>query len=67
MVGTTVNAAGMTLAKSVPLTRLDVFHDTRRGAARVWPVLCVDTAIANAPGIDATGDLRLRIDIGALR
>lgn len=67
VLGTTVNAAGLTLAKSVPLPRLDVFHRTGLGAARVWPAFCIDAAIATAPGIDATGDLRLRIDVDALR
>ena len=67
VLGTTVNAAGLTLAKSVPLHRLDVFRSTGLGAARVWPVFCIDAAIGSAPGIDATGDLRLRIDIDALR
>ncbi|NYJ73530.1 glutamine synthetase family protein [Allobranchiibius huperziae] len=66
VLGTTVNAAGLTLAKSVPMPRFEAFHRTGLGAARVWPVFCIDAAIASAPGIDATGDLRLRIDIDAL-
>ena len=67
VLGTTVNAAGLTLAKSVPLQRLEAFHRSGLGAARVWPVFCIDAAIASVPGVDATGDLRLRIDIDALR
>ncbi|MBO1753636.1 glutamine synthetase family protein [Allobranchiibius sp. CTAmp26] len=67
VLGTTVNAAGLTLAKSVPMQRFEAFHRTGLGAARVWPVFCIDAAIASAPGIDATGDLRLRIDIDAVR
>lgn len=66
VLGTTVNAAGLTLAKSVPLPRLETFYRTGLGAARVWPVFCIDAAIASTPGIDATGDLRLQIDIDAL-
>ncbi len=67
VLGTTVNTAGMTLAKSVPLRRLSSFLDPGMGAARVWPVFCIDAGIAAAPGIDATGDYRLRLDADGLR
>lgn len=67
VVGTAVNAAGLTLGKSVPSERLDSFCGTGLGAARVWPVFCIDAGIAATPGIDATGDLRLHIDADGLR
>jgi len=63
---TAVNPAGMTVAKSVPLSRLEVFHRPGLRAAGRWPVFWIDTAIAGPPGIDATGDLRLNLYIDAL-
>jgi glutamine synthetase len=67
VVGTVVNAAGLTLAKSVPLTGLDAFHRAGLGASPVWLVFCIDGAIAFTETISAVGDLRLRLDLDALR
>ncbi len=67
VMGTSVNAAGLTLAKSVPLARLDVFHRAGMGASPVWHVFCIDAAIAWTDTISAVGDLRLRLDIEAVR
>src|SRR5262249_34890343 len=41
VIGTTVIPSGMTLAKSVPLARLDSFHRTGMGAAPAWQVFCI--------------------------
>ena len=67
VIGTAVNAAGLTLAKSVPLARLDAFHSAGMGASPVWHVFCIDAAIAWTDTISAVGDLRLRLDIEAVR
>ena len=67
IMGTAVNAAGVTLAKSVPLARLSKFHSVGLGAAPVWHVFCIDAAIAFAGGITAVGDMRLRLDADAVR
>ncbi len=67
VMGTAVNAAGLTLAKSVPLARLDAFHGAGMGASPVWHVFCIDAAIAWTDTISAVGDLRLRLDIEAVR
>ena len=67
VIGTLINVAGITLAKSVPLARLDSFHRSGMGAAPAWQVFCIDGGIAFTGSITAVGDLRLRIDMGALR
>ncbi|MET1021403.1 MAG: glutamine synthetase family protein [Arthrobacter sp.] len=67
VIGTVVNASGLTLAKSVPLARLAAFHESGMGAAPVWHVFTVDGGIAFTDNITPVGDLRLRIDIAALR
>lgn len=67
VVGTIVNATGLTHAKSAPIGRLAHFHRAGLGAAPVWDVFCVDAGIAATEGISAVGDLRLRIDLDAVR
>jgi glutamine synthetase len=67
VIGTTVNASGMTLGKSVPLARLDAFHRAGLGCAPAWQVFCIDSGIAFTADISAVGDLRLRLDIEAAR
>lgn len=63
VVGTMVNAAGLTHAKSAPIERLGDFHRAGLGAAPVWDVFCLDAGIAFTDDITAVGDLRLRIDL----
>ncbi len=67
ILGTMINAAGLTLAKSVPLARLSSFAETGMGSAPVWDVFAVDRGIAFTDRISAVGDRRLRIDLDALR
>lgn len=67
VIGTVVNAAGVTLAKSVPIARLGAFNRSGVGAAPVWHVFCIDGGIAFTDTITAAGDLRLRLDVDALR
>lgn len=67
VIGTVVNASGVTLAKSVPLARLDTFHQAGMGAAPVWHVFTIDGGIAFTDSITPVGDMRLKIDIAGLR
>ncbi|BCW72866.1 glutamine synthetase family protein [Arthrobacter sp. NicSoilB8] len=67
VIGTVVNASGITLAKSVPLTRLKTFHESGMGAAPVWHVFTIDGGIAFTDSITTVGDMRLKIDIAGLR
>ncbi|MHA7290407.1 type I glutamate--ammonia ligase [Arthrobacter sp. MDT3-24] len=67
VIGTVVNASGITLAKSVPLARLKAFHQSGMGAAPVWHVFTIDGGIAFTDSITPVGDMRLKIDIGGLR
>ncbi len=67
VLGTVVNAAGITLAKSVPLSQLAAFHRAGMGASPVFQVFCIDAAIAFTDSITAVGDMRLRLDLDAVR
>jgi len=65
--GTYVDSAGVLRAKQVALPRLGAFAVPGLGASPSWAVFCVDDAIAFTPSFSAVGDMRLRLDLGALR
>lgn len=67
VIGSVVNAAGITLAKSVPVARLRAFHESGMGAAPVWDVFTIDGEIAFTDNITPVGDMRLKIDPQDLR
>lgn len=68
VVGTVVNPAGLTHAKTVPVRRLNAFADSGLGFSPVTHGFVIDRAgIAFAPGISVVGDQRIRIDLDALR
>lgn len=67
VMGTVVNAAGLTLAKTVPVARLGAFHQSGMGAAPVWHVFTIDGGTAFTDTITTVGDMRLRIDIAGLQ
>ncbi|MBV8348184.1 MAG: glutamine synthetase [Mycolicibacterium sp.] len=68
VIGTVVNPAGLTHAKTVPLRRSNVFADPGLGASPVWHGFAIDqTGIAFTEGIGVVGDERIRIDVAALR
>ncbi len=68
LIGTVVNAAGLTQAKTIPLRKMGAFADPGLGASPVWHVFTIDqTGIAFADGLGVVGDQRIRIDLGALR
>ena len=68
VVGTVVNAAGLTHAKTVPPRRLTTFADPGLGASPVWHVFAIDqTGIALTKDLGVVGDERIRIDLSALR
>jgi glutamine synthetase len=67
LIGSMVNAAGLVLGKTVAVERLGTFHRTGLGSAPVWNVFCIDGGIAFTDDITAVGDLRLRLDVSALR
>lgn len=67
IVGTVVNAAGLTQAKTVPLRRVAAFVDPGLGASPVWHVFAIDKAgIALTGDISAVGDQRVRIDSSSI-
>ncbi|AMO61232.1 glutamine synthetase [Mycolicibacterium phlei] len=67
LIGTVVNAAGLTHAKTVPLRRMGTFADPGLGASPVWHVFAIDqTGIVFGDAISAVGDQRVRIDLSAL-
>ncbi|MEO3759374.1 glutamine synthetase family protein [Mycobacterium sp. B14F4] len=68
LIGTVVNPAGLTHAKTVPLRRMGAFADPGLGASPVWHAFAIDqTGIVFGDAITPVGDQRVRIDLGALR
>src|SRR5580693_8507116 len=67
VIGTVVNPAGLTQAKTVPIRRTNAFADPGLGASRVWHGFAIDqTGIAFTEHIGVVGDQRIRIDLSAL-
>ncbi|RDH79118.1 glutamine synthetase [Mycolicibacterium moriokaense] len=68
LIGTVVNPAGLTHAKTIPLRKMGAFADPGLGASPVWHVFTIDqTGIAFSGNLGVVGDKRIRIDLGALR
>jgi glutamine synthetase len=68
VIGTVVNAAGLTQAKTVPIRRTNTFADPGMGASPVWHVFAIDqSGVALTDDISVVGDQRIRIDLSALR
>lgn len=68
VIGTVVNPAGLTLAKTVPIQRINTFADPGLGASPSWHAFAIDqTGIAFTADVGVVGDQRLRIDLSALR
>src|SRR5262249_20353711 len=68
LIGTVVNPAGLTHAKTVPLRRMGTFADPGLGASPVWHVFAIDqagTVFGAKTGV--VGDQRIRIDLSGLR
>ncbi|MGD1171564.1 glutamine synthetase [Mycobacterium seoulense] len=68
VIGTVVNPAGLTLAKTVPIRRTNTFADPGLGASPSWHAFAIDqSGIAFTPDVGVIGDQRVRIDLSALR
>src|SRR6201984_3627226 len=68
LIGTVVNPAGLSHAKTVPLRRMGAFADPGLGASPVWHVFAIDqTGIALTKDLGVVGDERIRIDVTALK
>lgn len=68
LIGTVVNPAGLTLAKTVPTSRIAAFADPGLGASPTWHGFAADqTGIAFTEDISVVGDQRVRIDAAAAR
>jgi glutamine synthetase len=68
LIGTVVNPAGLTHAKTIPLRKMGTFADPGLGASPVWHVFAIDqTGIVFGDDTGVVGDQRIRIDLGALR
>jgi glutamine synthetase len=68
VIGTVVNPAGLTQAKTVPIRRTNTFADPGLGASPSWHAFAIDqTGIAFTNDVGVVGDQRIRIDLSALR
>ncbi len=68
VIGTVVNPAGLTLAKTVPIRRTNTFADPGLGASPSWHAFAIDqSGIAFTHDVGVVGDQRIRIDLSALR
>jgi glutamine synthetase len=68
VIGTVVNPAGLTQAKTVPIRRTNAFADPGLGASPVWHAFAIDqTGIAYTDQLGVIGDQRIRVDLSALR
>lgn len=68
VIGTVVNPAGLTLAKTVPIRRTNTFADPGLGASPTWHAFAIDqTGIAFTDDVSVVGDQRLRLDLSAMR
>lgn len=68
VIGSVVNPAGLTHAKTVPIRRTNLFADPGLGASPSWHVFTIDqTGLAFTEDVGVVGDQRLRIDLNALR
>lgn len=68
VIGTVVNPAGLTLAKTVPIRRTNTFADPGLGASPSWHAFAIDqSGIAFTDDVSVVGDQRVRIDLAALR
>ena len=68
ILGTIVNPAGLTLAKTVPASGAGRFTDPGLGASPTWHGFAIDrVGIAFTDDISVVGDQRVRIDADGLR
>jgi len=68
VIGTVINPAGLTQAKTVPIGRTAAFADPGLGASPVWHGFAIDqTGIAFTGDNNVVGDQRVRIDLTAVR
>ena len=68
VIGTVVNPAGLTQAKTVPIRRTNTFADPGLGASPSWHAFAIDqTGIAFTDDVGVVGDQRVRIELSALR
>lgn len=68
VIGTVVNSAGLTLAKTVPVQQTSTFAGPGLGASPSWHAFAIDqTGIAFTDDVNVIGDQRIRIDLSALR
>lgn len=68
VIGSVVNPAGLTHAKTVPIRRTNTFADPGLGASPSWHGFAIDqSGIAFTDEVGVVGDQRLRIDLSAMR
>ena len=67
LIGTVVNAAGLTQVKVVPRSRVAVFAEHGLGTSPTWHVFAIDqTGIVFGDQTGVVGDRRVRVDLAGL-
>src|SRR5579862_7572681 len=66
VIGSVVDLGGISRAKTVPVGRLASFIRSGMGASPSWNVFCADDSIVFTDRLNVEGDLRVRLDAGAL-
>lgn len=67
IVGSIVDMAGVSRAKTMPASGLDAFASSGSGVSTCWMVFCADDHLAFTADLSVVGDQRLRIDRADLR
>ena len=68
LIGTVVNAAGLTQVKVVPRSRVEMFAEHGLGTSPTWHVFAIDqTGIVFGDQTGVVGDRRVRVDLAGLR
>jgi glutamine synthetase len=65
--GTVANMAGIYHAKTITPDKLGTFAGAGLGASPTWNIFTIDGGIAFTPTLGVIGDMRLRVDLDALR
>jgi glutamine synthetase len=67
LVGTFLDNGGVARAKQVPLERIAAYHRNGLGCSYSWATFAPDSHLPLTPYFSVVGDMRLKVDLTALR